>query len=220
MTKLSGFAAAMILVLGTATAAPAHLTIAQRSVLLLNGSSNLAKWRCSGTTLIGTMEVDATLDKINEVIDRIEDGNMSAWMTNPEAGRFPAPRFDLTIPIEALRCDGGRPMERDLMNALKADRYPAIHFRFRNVSGAISHDIDGHSYHAVITGELSLAGTTREVELTVYAERLSAKLFRLSAEMPLRMTNFDIKPPRALFGIIRADDDLTVVFDLLLEPAS
>ncbi len=220
MTRLNGFAAALVLMLGTASATTAHLAIAPRSALTLNGSSNMARWRCSGTTLYGTMEIDASLEKVNEVIDRIEDGNMSRWMDNPEAGRFPPPRFELSIPIDTLRCNGGRPMEKDMRNALRAGQYPAIRFRFRNVSGGIGHDIDRRSYHAVITGELSLAGTTREVELTVYAERLSRRLFRLRALMPLRMTDFGIDPPRALLGFVRADDDFTVGFDFLLEPAS
>lgn len=218
MTRLSGLAAALLLMLGTASAATARLVVSTRSALYLHGSTNVAGWRCRGTTLNGQMEVDASLEKINEVIDRVEDGNMGVWMSDPQSGRFPAPRFELSIPIETLRCGGGRPMENDLRRALKADQYPAIEFRFREVSGGITHDIDGRGYHAVISGQLSLAGMTREIDLTVSAQRMSATLFRLRAAIPLRMTDFGVDPPRALFGMIRAGDDLTVTFDLFLEP--
>lgn len=193
------------------------LAIAPESMLLLNGSSNVARWRCRGTTMSGAMEIDASIDKINEVIDRIEDGNMSAWMSEPSAGRFPQPRFDLRIPIESLRCTGGRPMERDLREAMKAGRNPFIHFQFTGVSGAIEHDLDEHLYRAAVAGRLSLAGGSRDIELWVTAERLTNHRFRLRSRLPLHMSDFGIEAPTALFGLIHADDALAVEFDLVLE---
>src|SRR5688572_12692253 len=140
-----------------------QLVIGQGSSMVLNGSSNVAGWRCTGTTFDGQMEVAAPIAKVNEVIDRIEDGNIGPWMSNPSAGRFPQPAFDLTIPIDTLRCSGGRPMERDLSRALKAERSPAIAFQFDGLRSTINHDIDQQHFEAVISGRLSLAGVTREI---------------------------------------------------------
>src|SRR5436190_396221 len=156
-----------VFALGAAPAAETRLTVAWPSTLRLNGSSNIARWRCSGSTMNGVMEVSAPLEKINEVIDHIEDGQIGRWMSDPAAGRFPQPRFEMAIPIDTLRCSGGRPMERDLRGALKSERFPDIQFRFKQLSGAIEHDIDRHLYHAVIDGQISLAGTSREIEMRV-----------------------------------------------------
>src|SRR5438067_2245179 len=130
MRRTLMLAVGLILIARSGLAETTRLAIAPESTLLLKGSSNLAHWQCRGTTLSGSMELDAPIDKINEVIDRIEDGNMSVWMSEPAAGRFPAPRFDLSIPVDSLRCTGGRPMERDMRNAMKADHNPLIQFRF------------------------------------------------------------------------------------------
>ena len=132
MKPLVCFAAIAATLLGasSAGAASTELVIAPRSSLVLHGSSNVAGWRCTGTTLEGRMEVAAPVEKVHDVIDRIENGKISPWMSNPAEGRFPQPRFDMTIPIATLRCTGGRPMEHDLTRALKADRVPAIAFRF------------------------------------------------------------------------------------------
>jgi len=196
-----------------------RLAAAPRSTLVLTGSSNLAQWQCRGMALSGTMDIDAPIEKINEVIDRVEDGNMSVWMSDPSGGRFPQPRFELTVPVDTLRCTGGRPMERDMRNALKAGRNPMIRFHLLEVSGPIAHDMDQHTYRATIIGQLSLAGVERDIELSVWAERVARNRFRLRSELPLRMSDFGITPPRALLGLIQANDHLTVEFDLLLEVA-
>lgn len=202
----------------TLPAFAATLTIAANSTLQLNGSSNVAPWRCTARTLHGVMNVDATLQRINEVIDHVEDGAIGPWMRNPAAGRFAPPRFEMEIPIDTLRCSGGRPMENDLRAALQGERYPMIRFRFSEVRSGIEHDIDRNVYHAVVTGRLSLAGTEREVVLSVEAERMAPTLFRLHASLPLRMSGFGIVPPRAFFGMVRAADELRVDFSLYLEP--
>lgn len=186
------------------------------SRLVLEGSSNVAPWRCSGTTLEGAMQVAAPLARINSVIDRIEDGNIGVFMSNPAAGRFPQPSFQLRIPVTSLRC-GNKQMEKDMYRALRAEDFPAIEFRFTNLAGAVNHDIDDGTYRTKINGVLNLAGSTRNIAVDVQAERLTPERFRLRARLPLRMTDFRINPPTALFGMIKAKDELYVNFDLVLQ---
>ena len=200
-----------------AGASTTHLVIGTRSTLLLNGSSNVASWRCTGRTLTGAMEVAASIEKINDVIDHVEDGNIARWMNKPEDGRFPEPRFELAIPIDTLRCSGGRRMESDLKRALKANQFPAIAFHFAEVSSGVTHDIDQHEFQATIRGGLSLAGVTRDVSFPAAARRLTRTQFHLTAELPVRMSNFGVTPPTALLGIVKSVDALSVRLDLMLE---
>lgn len=185
------------------------------SRLVLEGSSNVARWRCSGTTLDGRMEVAAPLDHINDVIDRVEDGDIGRWMSNPAAARFPQPKFELRIPVTTLRCGNGR-MERDMYRALRSAVHPAIDFRFEKVVGGVKHEIDRGTYHVTVAGVLTLAGTRRNINVVIEARRIGIDQFRLRARLPLRMTDFRITPPTALFGAIQADDALVVDFDLVL----
>ena len=211
---------AVVVVRNASAQAATRLAVAPRSTLSLAGSSNVAAWRCTGNTLLGAMEIAAPIDRINDVIDRIENGDIAVWMADPARARFPRPQFELEIPIDALRCSGGKPMERDLHAALKAGSFPSIRFELRELRGAVTHDIDAHTYEAHIVGELSIAGATRPLEIVASAQRVARDRFRLRAVMPLKMTDFGIVPPRALFGLVRAADDLTVTFDLLLETRS
>lgn len=173
-----------------------RLVAGSESRLVLEGSSNLAAWRCSGTTLDGQMEVAAPLASAEDVMQAVSE-------------------FTLRVPIATLRC-GNRQMERDMNRALRADAYPSIEFAFTDLVGAVQRNASG-TFAARIQGVLSLAGTRRTITLDVDVERLSGGRYLLRARMPLRMTDFRITPPTALFGMIKANDALTVHFDLMLE---
>lgn len=198
-------------------ASGAQLVSSAGSQLTLQGSSNVKDWRCSGTTLDGRMEVAVPLAQINNIIDRIEDGDVARL--DPRAASFPQPTFDLAVPVASLRC-GNRQMERDMYRALRSDTNPTIEFRFSGLVGGVEHDIDAKHYRATISGELSLAGTRRKVRVPVIAERVSRDRFRLRARLPLRMTDFGVTPPTALFGMVKAKDNLVVTFDLYLQGSS
>lgn len=185
------------------------------STVILEGSSNVTGWRCTGTSMEAEMSIAATADHINNVIDRIEDGNIGIWMSDPSQGRFPVPDFHLRVPVTSFRC-GNRIMESDMRRALRADAYPQVEFSFHALRGGIQHDIDAGSYRAAISGNLSLAGRTRTVDVVVSAQRTSRTTFRIRTTMPLQMSDFGVTPPTALFGAIRARNDLTVTFDLTL----
>lgn len=210
----------LITTIAVALSAPAEprtrFTAAAGSRLVLAGSSNVKDWRCTGRTIEVVAEVAAPLAKINEVIDRIEDGAIGPYMSNPAALQFPPPELELSIPVKSLRC-GNAQMERDMFEALKADRFDAIRFRFSAIRGAVTHDIDQHSFHATIAGVLALAGTRRELSVEVTVQRLGRDRFRLSASLPLRMTDFNVTPPTALFGMVKARNELVVRFELVLQ---
>jgi len=193
-----------------------RLTPVDTSELVLDGASNLAPWRCSGRTLDAQMVVAASLAQINHIIDHIEDGNVAVLIADPSKARIPEPSFVLRVPISTLRC-GNKIMERDMNHALRADRFPEIEFRFTALHGVVNHDIDEHTYRFIIGGVLTLAGVARNIEVCVVAARLAPQRFRIQAELPLRMTDFGIAPPTALFGVIKSHDDLRVRFDLVLQ---
>jgi hypothetical protein len=207
----------ILLALFVAAAAGAEntqLVAGSASRLVLRGSSNVKDWRCSGVTLDGRMEIAAPLSQINNIIDRIEDGDVARL--DPRAASFPQPTFKLRVPVQSLRC-GNRQMERDMYRALRSEENPMIEFHFAELIGGVEHDIDGGQYRATIAGVLTLAGAQKEVFVPVVVERLARDRFRIRARLPLRMTDFRIKPPTALFGMVKASDDLDVQFDLVLQ---
>jgi polyisoprenoid-binding protein YceI len=74
-------------------------------------------------------------------------------------------------------------------------------------------------YRIEVDGQLSLHGVTR-------SQRLSAQLFlmgetmRAQGEIPLRQTDFNIKPVSVAGGTLKIKDELKCVFDLLARKAT
>ncbi|HEX7154222.1 MAG TPA: YceI family protein [Thermoanaerobaculia bacterium] len=212
----SAFIFSLLLIALPTAAQATRLAAGSGSAVVLDGSSNVKDWQCRGTSVDALMVVPTSPSHLNAVIDRIEDGNIGVWMSNPSAARFDPPDFRLRVPVSTFKC-GNRVMESDMRRALKAEANPHVEFAFRGMKGGIRHDVDTGLYHADITGDLSLAGVKRTITLTLAAQRLSPTRFRFRAVLPLRMTDFGVTPPTALFGAVKARDELTVRFDLTLE---
>jgi hypothetical protein len=140
-------------------------------------------------------------------------------VSDPSRGRFPVPDFRLRIPVASFRC-GNRIMDGDMRRALRAAAHSHVQFTLRGQRGGIEHDLDRAVYRATIVGDLALAGQTRTIDVDLAAERISRTSFRIRAAQPLQMTDSGVTPPAALFGAIRARDNLTVSFDLVLELAA
>jgi len=132
--------------------------------------------------------------------------NVNSWKC--ESSTVEVSELGLRIPVKTIRC-GNRQMERDLFRALHAESYPSIDFRFI--------DMTRDAEHATIHGNLSLAGTTRPIAIDASVQPLGHGRMRMQVRLSLRMTDFHITPPKALFGMIKAKNDLVVTFDLVME---
>lgn len=122
-------------------------------------------------------------------------------------------QLNLTVPVAALDC-GKERMNRDLHAALKAVTYPDIEFRLERVEipddAASNNDVQ--PLHAV--GRLRLAGVERQVRVDVAGSAMPDGRLRARGAVDMLMTDFGVSPPKALLGLVRAHDKITVRFDL------
>lgn len=131
----------------------------------------------------------------------------------------------LKIPIESFDCGRSR-MNRDMYEALRAEQYDYITFEFENAtlvedpsgSSDTRHE-DGFKAY-LIEGVLNVAGVDRHITLTALGRKMDDGEYRIKGQKVISMPDFDIEPPTALRGLIRAHEDLTVFFDLLVHAIS
>ncbi len=129
------------------------------------------------------------------------------------AGRFTG--FELVIPVKQLTtAEAAR--DRNMWAALKASQFPLITFRM-GAHRPLPPAAPGTDFKVAASGKLTVAGVEREVELSLVAQPTEAGL-RLTGRVPLKMSEFGIRPPTALLGTIRTRDELQVRFDLLVPP--
>jgi polyisoprenoid-binding protein YceI len=195
---------AMALLLATAST---QLMTLQPSHLVLDGSANVGRWRCQSRNLQSQMTVAATLPEINAAADRI------AELAEVSVPSIATPEFRLRIPIAAIQC-ANRLMEREMSHALRSSAHPAITFELHDVNGPIRHEASSGRYSAGVEGDLTVAGVTKRIRFPINAWRLSPSSVYVRASIPLKMRDFGVQPPRSLFGLIRARDEIMVYFDL------
>src|SRR5690554_7280057 len=69
----------------------------------------------------------------------------------------------------------------------------------------------------VCSSDLTLAGVTRQIQMDVNVEETSEGI-RYTGSVPLKMSDFEIRPPTAMFGALRTGDEVTVGFDVVFVP--
>ncbi|GAB5518686.1 MAG: hypothetical protein RhofKO_09370 [Rhodothermales bacterium] len=183
----------LVLLLPTLPAsAQLRLTLAPSSRMWIEGSSTVSRFTCTATTVQGKGTVP------NQIVRPVHDDTSgSVW-----------------VEVRAFDCGNGR-MNADFYRALKADDAPLIVFTLDDVTGTA---LQGDTARVEVRGQLALAGTTRQVAFEGQGRRTATGHLHFTGMLPLRMTDFGIKPPTALMGLIRAHDELIVHFDLTAQP--
>jgi len=119
---------------------------------------------------------------------------------------------DIQININASDLKGSNNiMEGFAHNALKLKEYPFITFYLTQVE---IRESESFSFSAIATGQLEIAGSKRTVRLPLSGKILSETKFNLSGKLDLRMSDFGVKAPKALFGAITTHDEISVIYSL------
>ncbi len=149
-----------------------------------------------------------------------------SYIDYTDAGDTVVPSADLhvllKIPVESFDCRHSR-MNRDMYEALKSDKFDYITFEFENAERLPAQDFNDDSMIEEgyvpfqIEGVLNIAGVDRLVDLVVWGRTQDEGRYHIKGHKEISMKDYEITPPTALRGLIRAHDDLTVFFDLHVE---
>jgi polyisoprenoid-binding protein YceI len=129
----------------------------------------------------------------------------SFWDDIVKAGALEA--FDVAIPAATLTSPRNG-LDKNMHKALNVDAHRDITFRLtrleRRAGGALA-----------AIGVLRIAGVERDVTLALKTERRDAAL-AVKGELALLMTDYGIKPPTAMLGMLKTDPKVTVTFEAVL----
>src|SRR5688500_1356639 len=182
-------AVAVLLLCAAGPAAGQELSLEPGSTVHVDGSSTLHRWSCTAGSFSA------------RVLRHAAESSAPA-ASAPAVG-------ELVVPIAALECGDDR-MERQMRAALKNTDHPHIRYTLHDF------EIQGSDTTFVVeaTGTLAVAGVERPIALVVRGERNANGVLRATGSAPFRMTDFGIKPPTAFLGLLKANDEVTVRFDL------
>jgi hypothetical protein len=98
-------------------------------------------------------------------------------------------------------------LDKNMHKALKVEQFPEITFRLVRLEPSAGTLIG--------VGKLRIAGVERDVALTLTTQRRGNTLV-VKGRLPLLMTDYGVKPPVALLGMLKTDPKVTVTFETVL----
>ena len=123
--------------------------------------------------------------------------------------------FDVTIPVMTLTSpDEG--VDAHIHDSLNADAHPEIRFYLRSIRGAPG-DAMGF-VHLRAVGTLTVNGVEREITLNIKVLPAGRSLL-VDGSTDLLMTDFGVKPPKGLLGMLKTDPWINVRFYLVVTAA-
>lgn len=112
---------------------------------------------------------------------------------------------------KSIKSPKGESMDEKIYDALKTDDFSKITFNLTKVKSITK---SGNDYIVETTGNLTIAGNTQSIDLTVKATVAADGSVTFSGTKQFKMSTFKVDPPTAMLGVIKCGDSITLTFDL------
>jgi polyisoprenoid-binding protein YceI len=129
--------------------------------------------------------------------------------------------IDLVIPVNSLKSTEGGGMDSTMYDALKLTQFPTITYTLAKVKLKTSPSRQGLPYQFDTMGQLTVAGSSRQVNLQLGVMPHDDGALTMSTDINLNMSDFNITPPTAMLGMIKSGDAIIikVTWQLSMRPA-
>jgi polyisoprenoid-binding protein YceI len=172
------------------------------SEVKIDGTSNIHDWTVKGQIISGFIEVSPEFDKDLKSVS-------------------PAPKVEVAIPVRSLK-SGNKKMDEVMQEHMNMKANPKIEYKLTGLKLKTEPKTPNGPAEFVSTGDLTIMGTKKPIEMPVTFERVEGGKLRIKGSIPIKMTDFGIKPPAPALamGLIKTGDDVTVAIDWVVEKAT
>jgi len=174
------------------------------SSVTIDGTSTIHDWTMTGHNIAGYLEVPAGV-----VLDPAKEGLAGA------SGNKLAAQAQVSIPVTAMQ-SGHEGMDEVMQDAMNAKTYPRIQYHLTEMTLKTPHAA-GTPLEFDTKGDLMVAGVTNSVSMPIRIESGEKSKLKVTGSVPLKMTEFKIKPPVKL-GVFRTADDVKILFEWVISP--
>lgn len=116
--------------------------------------------------------------------------------------------LNLKFPVDGLK-SGKDGMDENTCKALKSKEHPNITFELTEPSTTLT----ATDAEIVLTGNLTISGFTKKISMKAKSS-LKNGVLSLKASVPIKMTEYKVVPPTAVFGTIKTYDNLLIKSEL------
>jgi polyisoprenoid-binding protein YceI len=170
------------------------------SVVHIDGAANIHEWKMEGTLIGGYLEVPAgvALDSSQAALAGAPEGQVKATA-------------EVSIPVTSIKNGKYEGMDEVMEAAMDAPDFPRIQFHLKDMTLKQPHAA-GTPLQFDITGELAIKGVTNKVLFPISIENADkGKLKITAAAIPVKMTDYGIKPP-VTAGVFVTEPDVKISF--------
>lgn len=192
MKTLFLFIASFFLISATCRNEQGRWVIESSSRLIIYGSTNINNFKCS--------------------LDYYNSNDTLEYNISEESCNLFFSRNQMLVPVRDFGC-GNEMITKDFLGALQAEQYPYIRIYFLSLlsdqplpgSGAVKGKV-----------AITLAGVTKQYTLAYSIQRSSAEIIQLKGTQAVCFSDFNLKTPQKMMGLIQVQEDLRVEFHLSL----
>ncbi|MGB2087170.1 MAG: YceI family protein [Psychroflexus salarius] len=135
----------------------------------------------------------------------VEDLESQLQLVNDQQDELSIQSIIFTVPVKSMKSGKGG-MDKNTYKALDADDYKFINFKSTSIKKSAG--------NYIATGDLTIAGTTNQVEIPLEISKNNNQI-KLSSSYKINMLDYKIEPPKALFGTITTGENVTVITNLI-----
>ena len=167
--------------------AQTYKMVAKISVIKIEGTSSVHEW-------------ESTTDQIN--------GDMV--IENDAKNGKQIQSLVVKVPVKSIKSGKGL-MDTKTYDAFDSNKNPLIIFQLTDVS---SFKLTGKDADAMVNGNLTMAGVAKKVSIKATGKLLADGSFQFKGSVPLKMSDFKMKTPTAMMGMLKTGDAVTIKFDV------
>lgn len=142
-------------------------------------------------------------------------GDLYIQNNDEPAGGLKISQLKVIIPVKKLDAGKGS-MNKNMDEALKADKNPDITYSLDNVN---TFNLSSDSTKPDViktTGKLTIAGVSKKIRMKIKGYRTNDGILHFTGAKKINMVDFGVTPPAMFFGAISVSKDVRVHFDLVL----
>ncbi|HLP05692.1 MAG TPA: YceI family protein [Paludibacter sp.] len=119
----------------------------------------------------------------------------------------------VNVPVRSIKSNE-KLMDTKTYETFNDEKYPNITFRMVEVN---SLQVNGNDVSVVVTGNLTMAGVTRKITLKPVGKNIKPGAYQFKGSVDLKMSDFKMKPPTAMLGMMKVGDGIKLKYDVTFE---
>lgn len=155
------------------------------SEIIVEGTSNIHDWEMKATSKQGGATITT------------EDGKLTGISS-----------LQVTVPAESLESGKGA-MDKNTYKALNTKQHKNIEFKLDEVKKIEANGSNSYKVNGLAT--LKISGVSKQVPVE-FTAKLNGNKLEINGEESLKMTEYKVDPPTAMFGTITTGDEVTIKF--------